>query len=253
VQWEAHSSFMASIQGRGRVIGDVLFIGPSVQEKPGTFIGDFLDKLNQLPPWSRTEFYCERAHLYRCDEGRRLMWDEIAAVSPVAANNGRTRPKGAEVTASEKPGDLIQPTSFSLWRHEITRNPDGALQWKGRLGSRSIQEGKAFILNDILFLEQGKQKPCIGHREEFAKHLRELPSWQETTYFATQAIVRRCPVPQDSSAVPKTPRPEARAAVLGLGLFKAIRIIGKGLLAALTWAWKRLWQKLGSDHSTRLP
>lgn len=231
VLWETHSGFMASLHGRGRVIGEVLFIGPPSQEKPGTFAGDFIDRLRGLPLWERTGFYCERANLCRCDQCRRLQWDEIAALP--AGKSLDHRPRAA--TAPQRAA-----VSYRLCRYEIIRGPDQALQWKGGLASRSIQQGKAFVLSDILFLEPGRQKPHKLRREQYKTRLQGLPPWQETAYFATQAVVRRCRAPLEAGPSKRRSAPSRGAPVFGRALYEGLRLAGRKLIDLAARGWERM-------------
>ena len=239
--WEAHHGFAASRQGRCKARGQVLLLGPHLHEEPAAFKGDFLDSIKPFPVWSRTEFCCERGLFFSCGDGRGISWDEIAALevrSPVS-----TEP--------------CQGSFNLLSRYEIICCPGSVSKWKAASGARQFKQGKALVLDDILFMEPGVLAPFNRPRGEFTLYLQRLPFWSRTPYFATQAVVTPCSQPkvQSRAAEPKRVRTRPGVVVKSRGGFlKALRLrVGQAISGASTRAGKlrekkgRVWRLRGRD------
>ena len=196
LRWEAHSGFASVSQGRCHIIGELLCIGPALHEEPGAFKGDYYDSLKPLPCWDFTKFYCENCVLYSCVDRRRLTWDQLTAIKAgdCGSNKGRLNTSGPARPSINhgKPQKIM----CNLSGYEVTRNPDSSLCWRARSGSRGIKTGDAYIKEGILFLEAGRQEPYSYLHDDFRVQLNRLPKWHETKYFATQAKIFACPIPQ---------------------------------------------------------
>ena len=70
--WEAHSGVGNAQTGRCYVEGNILIIGPTESENPGFLKQEFMEHLDQLPRWEKTEFYCLSHSIYRCRTGGKL-------------------------------------------------------------------------------------------------------------------------------------------------------------------------------------
>ena len=75
LRWESHGGLSGLNTGKCLIIGNVLVIGPSELERPGYLKREFLEHLNKLPPWEKTEYYCPSHVLYRCQTGARISFD----------------------------------------------------------------------------------------------------------------------------------------------------------------------------------
>ena len=75
LRWESHAGLSALKAGKCLIIGNVLVIGPSEIEKPGFLKREFLEHLNKLPQWDKTEYYCPSHVLYRCETGAKISFD----------------------------------------------------------------------------------------------------------------------------------------------------------------------------------
>jgi hypothetical protein len=64
--WESHSGVGAAKTGRCYLEGSILILGPSETEKPGFLKTEFMEHLDKLPRWEKTEYYCLSRSLYRC-------------------------------------------------------------------------------------------------------------------------------------------------------------------------------------------
>lgn len=70
VWWESHSGLGSAKGGKCFVEGNILFIGPSKTEKAGFLKREFMERLNQLPPWQKTKYYSPSHTIYNCKTGR---------------------------------------------------------------------------------------------------------------------------------------------------------------------------------------
>jgi len=70
VWWESHRRLNISRAGRCFTAGDILFMMPAEIEKTGLVKKDFMQHLNQLSNWTKTDYYCDSYSLYYCENGR---------------------------------------------------------------------------------------------------------------------------------------------------------------------------------------
>jgi hypothetical protein len=75
LRWESHAGLSGLKAGKCLIIGNVLVIGPHEMEKPGFLKREFLEHLNKLPQWDKTEYYCPSHVLYSCETGVRISFD----------------------------------------------------------------------------------------------------------------------------------------------------------------------------------
>ena len=134
LSWESHAGLSALKAGKCLIIGNFLIIGPSEIEKPGFLKREFLEHLNKLPHWDKTEYYCPSHALYRCETGARFSFD---------AKTGGSRyepPPTARNYATHK-----RPNSKTIVNRESYR--------KEAIGNIKIKIGKA---GELLKLWYGK-------------------------------------------------------------------------------------------------
>jgi len=70
VWWESHRRLNISKAGRCFTEGNILFMMPAEIEKTGLVKKDFMQHLNQLSNWTKTDYYCDSYSLYYCENGR---------------------------------------------------------------------------------------------------------------------------------------------------------------------------------------
>ena len=68
--WESHSGVGNAKTGRCFIEGNILIIGPSETEKSGFLKREYMERLNRLPPWRKTKYYCSSYAIYNCKTGR---------------------------------------------------------------------------------------------------------------------------------------------------------------------------------------
>jgi hypothetical protein len=97
--WESHMGLGSLKIGKCFINGDILFIKPSDSTGPGFLKGEFLDHLNKLPKWEKTDFFCSSYTLYYTRTGaicRRLEEDKEDDTRKVAVRN-QTRGGGINI------------------------------------------------------------------------------------------------------------------------------------------------------------
>jgi len=73
--WESHSGIGSAQTGSCFIEGNILIIGSSETEKPGYLKREFMEHLNKLSPWEKTEYYCLSHALHKCDTDARITFD----------------------------------------------------------------------------------------------------------------------------------------------------------------------------------
>jgi len=66
LEWETHYGFGAQQHGTCFIYNDILIIGPCSHEEVGYLKGEFLDRIEKLPFWNKTESYCLLRAIRRC-------------------------------------------------------------------------------------------------------------------------------------------------------------------------------------------
>ena len=70
--WKTPSAHTGLRVGKSIIAGDIVFIGAVESEEPGNLRHRSIDRLDQLPEWRRTQYYCPSYALYDCGTGRSL-------------------------------------------------------------------------------------------------------------------------------------------------------------------------------------
>jgi len=173
IWWEAHSGYCSVKMGRCFVSGRILFIEPGrTSEESGFLKGEFLDQLNRLPKWGKTNYYCTSFNIVKCkaDQERK----------PLSANNKYSQPTTQE------------DVSYRLSRFEIIEKKDGQLLWKSYIGLATVKIGKGFVDGNILFFGHGEAEKTGMIRRDFLARLSLLPAWEKTRYFCQQYTLYNC-------------------------------------------------------------
>lgn len=187
--WESHFGLGTLKNGKCFINGDILFIKPSDNKGPGFLKGEFLDRVNKLPKWEKTKFYCTSYKIYECKSGRvkpliigtdiRLKNETILRINE-STQKEVTKNKYKLVKADNN-GDI----SYKLYRYEIIERINGQLFWKSYGGLNSLKEGRCYINGSVLFLEHGETERSGFKKREFLQKLIQLPEWDGTKYFCT--------------------------------------------------------------------
>jgi hypothetical protein len=185
--WECHFGLGTLKNGKCFINGDILYLMPGVNAGPGFLKGEFLDHLNKLPKWGKTEYYCTSYKIYECKTGRikpflernnNRLQDETILRENESIQTGVTKNEYKSIE-TYKSGD----TSYKLNQYEIMKKNNDQLFWKSCSGLNNLNEGRCFINGSILFLESGETKQTGIRKGEFLQKLIQLPDWKETNYF----------------------------------------------------------------------
>ena len=173
IWWETHSGFCSVKTGRCFVNGNILFIEPGhTSEENGFLKGEFLDQLNRLPKWAKTNYYCTSFNIVKCktDQNRK----------PSSRNN-----KFSQATTQED-------VSYRLGQFEIIEKKDGKLLWKSYSGRGTIKVGKGYVDGNILFFRRGEAEKTKIIKKDFLERLFLLPTWGKTNLFCQHYTLYSC-------------------------------------------------------------
>ncbi len=173
IWWETHSGFCSVKTGRCFVNGNILFIEPGhTSEENGFLKGEFLDQLNRLPKWAKTNYYCTSFNIVKCktDQNRKLS----------SRNNKFSQPTTQE------------DVSYRLGQFEIIEKKDGELLWKSYSGRRTIKIGKGYVDGNILFFRRGEAEKTKIIKKVFLERLFLLPTWGKTNLFCQHHTLYSC-------------------------------------------------------------
>lgn len=130
VWWKTYSGSGSLREGRCLVAGEILFLGSGETEEPGNLKHAFLKRLDWLPEWKTTRFYCPNGVICDCRTGKSLIGEEEGRLS------GKTTgvPTGDVFTPSAR-----EPASSTpLPKHQLTSLDNSTLsslkQIAGKIG-----------------------------------------------------------------------------------------------------------------------
>ncbi len=185
--WEAHFGLAEIAEGRCFIKGTILFIGPSEGRADGFLKAEFMSHIKKFPDWLETKYYCKGLDIHRCQTGKKVTKFEMMQWN---SRRGKDR-KGQFFSAesnmhsdSRSFNKELKPGCWRLQHYEITVEPNNRICWKAYAGLNNLNVGTCTVLEDILFLEsRGSEKPKMN-KWQFFEHLKKLPEWQQTAYFA---------------------------------------------------------------------
>jgi len=195
LRWQSHCGLGECREGRCFRRGDILFLGPAQSSGPGFLKLEFLDRLGRLPAWTSTRYYTSCLDIYRCRTGKSVSVEELAY---------RKAPPDGEcaetLIRSETPAPLFQApskhcsegTNYRLENYEIAKGEDGDFVWYSYVGPSTLKSGICIVLEDILFLCPSQWRPAYHSKQRFRSNLRQLPRWDQTSYFCPKFPLREC-------------------------------------------------------------
>ena len=180
--WKAHSGFGAQRRGMCLIHDDILIMGPCRHEETGFLKREFLDLLERLPLWDKTEYYCFASELLDVASGRSLDQNFLEQV-PFPVNLAST-PAGPTTDAS--------PGTFRLDKYQIKVTADGQIAWQscGRLDR--VLSGQCLIQSGVLFLGPEEREDDENGKAGFLKKLGTLPPWDRTKIWSRSLALRPC-------------------------------------------------------------
>jgi hypothetical protein len=153
VLWQTSGGVNRVVGGPGRIESGLLILGSQEGDEEGPKKQDFLDKLNQLPPWEGTQVWCQESVLQECREPqppvrfKGQLKDRIAGVN-------RAREKTPDTTLQNRPKEPPKRLFTFNWKSFKPALP--RLNWPFRFHwrkpSRPWPLGRKFWLIGLLLL-----------------------------------------------------------------------------------------------------
>ena len=193
LEWETHYGFGAQQHGMCFIYNDILIIGPCSHEEVGYLKGEFLDRIEKLPFWNKTESYCFASELSDVASGRRLNDDFIYRMF-CSMTFGSSR---------ETPMVNRGPGIFHLDKYLLTVAADGRISWQARASGNKVIGGQCTICSGVLFIGPEEQEIEKKNRGDFFRKLATLPGWDGTKIWSAGLVLRPC------QAQPERGRPKA--------------------------------------------
>lgn len=194
LSWESHVGFGEMQEGRCFKKGGILFIGPSENTCLSYLKLEYLDHINNLPEWEKTEYYCTSNEIYHCNTGKRVSKEEMSLWkydTCMNKNNLRLKTKQDEL---EKMLFLKAPghKAFRLKKFEIIKKTDGQVFWRSYSGRTTGKGGVCIVLEDILFIGPSENVQHSFDKREFLSVLNKLQKWDQTKYYCPKYILHEC-------------------------------------------------------------
>ncbi len=109
--WKTPSGHTGLRVGKSILAGDILFMEVGETEEQGNLKHAFLERLNQLPEWRTTKYYCASCALYDCKTGKNQAREEGGGRPSEAPS---ASPRGIFTPPARKASSY--PHSTKLWR-----------------------------------------------------------------------------------------------------------------------------------------
>ncbi len=196
LQWETHHAFGMRQRGTCFIHGDILLLGRMRQTDDGYLALEFFQKLEKLPPWEKTSYYCFLSELLRVDTGRSL--------SENVPSNKFSAP-GIETLTMTTTKEL-KPGLFRLAQYQIAVNDSGEISWQASGGINFQMGGKCAIESGILFIGPPENKDMVSDKRIFMNKLYRLPPWDGTMVWCRHNVLRSClrHAPEKAASAPRS-------------------------------------------------
>jgi hypothetical protein len=187
LRWETHFGFGVQQRGMCFIYEDILIMAPCSHDEIGYLKGEFLDRLEKLPLWNRTEHYCFSSDLLDVASGRSLdqnLLDQMFFL--INRGSNRSEPVGC--------GD---PGVFRLEKYRVTVATNGQVTWQASGGMNRVRSGQCIIHSGVLFIGPEEQDKGEENKRDFLRKLELLPRWDRTKSWSRSLALRPChPWPQ---------------------------------------------------------
>lgn len=182
VRWEKHVPLGMVRVGRCFVWGDVLIISGKSHDEDGFLIGEFHDKLLELPPWTGTRYYCLASELLDPLTGQNPT-DHVLARLSAGMEIDRTFRRS---TATADAG------SYRLGIYCVTVASDGRIVWRTYEDANKIISGTCSIESDILIVgPKDREEPGID-KHQFLEEVNRLRQWDRSELWCRGSGLRLC-------------------------------------------------------------
>ena len=191
LRWVTHHGFGEQRSGRCSVLGDILLIGQFSHEENGFLKGEFLDRLDKLPIWKRTKFYCFASELLDVSSGRSLNQDWSGHMpSTWSANRSRLQPLRDEALGT-----------FRLGKYKITVESNSQLSWQTSEGRGRVMGGQCTVHSGILFIGPKEYEKAGQSGREFLSDLNKIAPWKRTRIWSHGPALRTCESPPQTGQI----------------------------------------------------
>jgi hypothetical protein len=180
--WETHHGFGTQRRGMCFMYHDTLILGPCSHEEIGYLKGEYLDRLEKLPPWSKTKHYCFASELLDVVSGLSLdrnFMDWVYSSVSIGSH-------GAGPILDGDPG------TFRLDKYQITVAPNGDMTWQACGRMNRVLSGPSSIQSGVLFIAAEEQEKERASKEDFFKKLDTMPQWDRTRVWSRCLVLRPC-------------------------------------------------------------
>jgi hypothetical protein len=193
LRWETYFNFGAQRSGKCYIFGNILIIGNWSHEGIGYLQLEFSDRLNKLPSWGKTHYYCFASDLLDVSTGQRL------------TNNFLEQYLTGTKSAVLKSPMNKSPGMFRLFKYQITVTDNGDVSWQTYEGLDRVVGGPCVIESDILFIGPQEYDEGNQSKREFLNKLNQLPRWDKTIAWCRGMVLRNCLQQQETEKPDTTP------------------------------------------------
>jgi hypothetical protein len=193
--WEMHFGMGALKEGKCFRKGQILFLGPSRDERPGFLTGEFLDRLKPLPCWLKTRYYFSGSHVRRCDSWEKVSENEMRLwADDLKRHNARKEDhqEHAPIFKTDGPDGNNIDASYALKNYEIVITGNGTVLWKKSGTHNRVNSGRCLIMEDILFIGPLEIELTNILKKQFHERLKLLPKWDHTEYYTCYTAILGC-------------------------------------------------------------
>lgn len=185
--WEAHFGLGEITGGRCFIKGSILFIGPTEWRGDGFLKSEFISHIKKFPDWLETNYYCKGLDIHHCKTGKK-----VADFEMLQWNSQRSTDRKGQIFSADSDTHSyarsskreLKPGCWRLQQYEIDVESNNQICWKKYAGLKNFSVGECIVLEDILFLESGQSEEPNSNKRQFFEHLKKMPEWQQTAYFA---------------------------------------------------------------------
>ncbi|QTA77819.1 Uncharacterized protein dnl_00160 [Desulfonema limicola] len=175
--WETHCGLGSCNRGQCFIRGNILFIEFSDIIDNGFLKLEFIEEIEKLKKWGKTEFYCSNYKILSCKNGHNTNVLELLTQSPSIEKNQT---------------GVRDSISYKLGRYEIKKQNNSNICWKSHRRHNIYKSGKCFIEGGILFIGAAEIEKTGPTKKEFIRHLSQLPHWIDTDYYCSNYSLYHC-------------------------------------------------------------
>src|SRR4030042_881888 len=140
LRWEKLFNFGVQRSGKCFILRDILIIGHWSHDEVGYLQLEFFEKLEKLPAWNKTRYYCFAFELLNVSNGQTITNDYLE--STLRNLNSATLKSEINVSAG----------TFRLGRYQITVNDNGEVSWQTYGGLDRVVGGHCVFESNVLFI-----------------------------------------------------------------------------------------------------